>query len=263
MNGEEIRELAAVYVLGGLDGEDRARFERLLDAGDGEAVAALAEFEATLMDLTAGAQQTPAPAVREALMARIGGEEAARLAVARPVRPETPARRSRRAWWPVAWAAAMAAGIAAIAVAVPLSSRYEHRLNDLAQEAATLRAELERQRAIVALIRDPGTQVVALAGLEPAPAARARMLWNAPAGGLLVAAGLPAAPAGKAYQLWAISGKNAPVSAGVFEVDARGSGTLRVPSLPGVAAVDVFAVTLEPAGGLPAPSGPMFLAGKS
>jgi anti-sigma-K factor RskA len=36
-----------------------------------------------------------------------------------------------------------------------------------------------------------------------------------------------------------------------------------VPPLPGVSRVDVFAVTLESAAGVPAPTGPMFLAGKS
>jgi anti-sigma-K factor RskA len=89
------------------------------------------------------------------------------------------------------------------------------------------------------------------------------MIWQPTEGGLLVAAGLPPAPAGKTYQLWAIAGQNAPVSAGVFEVDPKGSASLRVPKLAGVDKVDVFAVTLEPAGGLPAPSGPMVLAGKT
>ncbi len=46
MNREEIGELAAAYALGGLEAEDRARFETLLRAGDPEAVAALREFEA-------------------------------------------------------------------------------------------------------------------------------------------------------------------------------------------------------------------------
>jgi len=113
------------------------------------------------------------------------------------------------------------------------------------------------------MLRDPGTEIVPLAGLEPAPSARARMIWNERVGGLLVAAGLPPAPAGRTYQLWAIVGKNPPVSAGIFTVDARGTGSLRVSPLGGIRRVDVFAVTLEPAGGLPAPSGPMYLAGKS
>ena len=43
------------------------------------------------------------------------------------------------------------------------------------------------------------------------------------------------------------------ITAGVFDVDARGAGSLRVPALGGIQKVDVFAVTLEPAGGLPAP----------
>jgi anti-sigma-K factor RskA len=89
------------------------------------------------------------------------------------------------------------------------------------------------------------------------------MIWNERAGGLLVAAGLPLTPAGTTYQLWAIAGKNAPVSAGVFTVDARGAASLRVSPVRGVGKVDVFAVTIEPAGGLPAPSGPMYLIGKS
>jgi anti-sigma-K factor RskA len=144
-----------------------------------------------------------------------------------------------------------------------VSAGYEQQIAALSREAGALRAELQGQRAVLALLGDPATQIVALAGLEPAPSARARMIWNAPAGGLLVAAGLPPAPEGKDYQLWAIAGTSAPVPAGVFGVDARGTATLTVPPLPDVGKVDVFAVTLEPAGGRPAPSGPMYLAGKS
>ena len=49
----------------------------------------------------------------------------------------------------------------------------------------------------------------------------------------------------------------------MFGVDASGTGSLTVRPLPGVATVNGFAVTLEPAGGLPAPSGEMYLLGKS
>ena len=176
--------------------------------------------------------------------------------------PVVPARR-RRSLWPAVWAGALAAGLGAIVVGLSVSASYEKRLDALAREAAALTGTLAREQQVIALLRDPSTAIVTLAGLEPAPAARARVLWNAPAGGLLVAAGLPAAPEGKTYQLWAIVGKEPPVSAGVFGVDAKGTGSLRVSALPGVGKVDVFAVTLEPAGGLPAPSGKMYLAGKS
>lgn len=258
MNREEIRDLAAVYAVGGLPDEDRARFEALLQAGDADATAALREFEDTLVTVATQCAQAPPPSAKSALMARIDAEVHAlpSIAAAKPAR-------SRRVFWPVLWAATMAAGIAAIAVGLSVSASYQKRLDALAHEAAALRAELGAQQQVIALLRDPSTEIIALAGLAPAPGARARMLWNAPSGGLLVTAGLPPAPAGKIYQLWAIAGKSAPVSAGVFDVDARGAGSLRVPTLGGIQKVDVFAVTLEPAGGLPAPSGPMFLAGKS
>jgi len=254
MNREEIRELAAVYALGGLDGEDRARFEALLQSGDAEATAALRDFERTLADLAAESTEAPPPSVKARLMERIVAEGRGEL----PRAVVTPFR-----WRRALWAAALAAGIAAIAVGLSVSASYERRLDALAREAVVLKAEIERARRLLAMLGDPGTDIVALSGREPAPAARARMIWNAPVGGLLVAAGLPPAPAGKAYQLWAIVGKNPPVSAGVFTVDAKGTGSLRVPPLTGVGKVDVFAVTLEPAGGLPAPSGQMYLAGKS
>jgi anti-sigma-K factor RskA len=170
---------------------------------------------------------------------------------------------ARRLLWPIVWAAVMAAGLAAVAVGLSMSARYETRLAELAHESATLQAEIARERQLIALLRDPATGIVALAGLEPARAGRARMIWNAQAGGLLVASGLPQAPAGKTYQLWAIAGKNPPAPAGVFDVDAKGTGRLRVPPLSGPGKVDVFAVTLEPAGGAPAPSGPVYLAGRS
>jgi anti-sigma-K factor RskA len=88
------------------------------------------------------------------------------------------------------------------------------------------------------------------------------MLWHSTAGGLLVAQGLPPAPEGKVYELWAIAGKGAPVPAGVFAVDAKGAGSLRVPPLQAGEDLDTFAVTLEPAGGVPAPTGSMYLVGK-
>ena len=263
MTSDEIRELAAVYALGGLDGEDRERFEALLRDADPEAISALRDFQGTVLELAGAATVSPPAGAKQALLERIG--RPARAHVSPSISAAGPARAAspRRSWWPAVWAAAMAAGIAAIAVGLSLTATYERRLERLAAETRALRAEADRLHGLLAPVRDPGSQIVTLAGLEPAPSARARMIWNAPKGGLLVTAGLPPAPSGKAYQLWAIQGANAPVSAGVFEVGADGAATLRVPPLRGVDRVDVFAITLEPAGGVPAPTGQMYLAGNS
>jgi anti-sigma-K factor RskA len=247
MNRDEIAELAAGYALGALNAEDRARFEALLASGDADAIAALRDFEGTVTGLAAETTATPSPAVKAALMARIDAQSRSR---------------SRRSTWTLVLSGALAAGIAAIAVGLVVSAAYDRRLTQLAHEAGALKQETDRQQSLVALLRDPATQVVALSGLEPAPDAKARMLWHATAGGLLVAQGLPPAPEGKAYELWAIAGKRAPVPAGVFTVDAKGVGSLRVAPIQAAGAVDTFAVTLEPAAGVPAPTGAMYLAGK-
>jgi anti-sigma-K factor RskA len=261
MTRDEIAELAAGYALGALEAEDRARFEELLAAGDTDAMATLREFGAAVAGLATETSEAPSPSVKTALMARIDAQGRERAAVARTPASLTPSP-ARRSAWTLVLSGALAAGIAAIAVGLVVSTAYDRRLTQLAREAAALRQEAARQQPLVALLRDPATQVVALSGLEPAPSAKARVLWHATAGGLLVAQGLPPAPEGKAYELWAISGRNAPVPAGVFTVDAKGVGSLRVAPLQAGGAVDTFAVTLEPAAGVPAPTGAMYLAGK-
>jgi anti-sigma-K factor RskA len=263
MNRDEIVELAAGYALGGLDGADRERFEALLRSGDPEATAALSDFEDALVDVAEGLAASPRAEVKQAVLARLDAQP--RPA---PVIPLSERRRPSR--WTAVWAGAAAAGIAAVLVGLIVSAMYERRLGELGQEAAVLKSEVQRlkveidqQQGVVALMRDPETQVVALAGQPAAPQARARMLWHRRVGGVLIAADLPPLPQGKTYQLWAIAGKAAPVSAGTFDVEQGGRTSLRVPPVSGVEAVDVFAVTVEPSGGLPAPSGPMVLAGKA
>ena len=255
MNRDEILELAAGYALGALDTEDRARFEALLDAGDADARAALRDFEATVRDVVAETAEVPPPTVKAALMARIDGESRSRAEVTQ-ILSAPRAAAPRRSLWTIALVGAIAAGIAAIAVGLVVSTVYDRRIDQLGQQ------QVELQQELVAILQDPATRTVALAGLPAAPSARGRMLWHAKAGGLLVAQGLPPAPPGKAYELWAISGKEAPVPAGVFTVDARGVGSIRVAPVAGGAEPDTFAVTLEPAGGVPAPTGSMYLVGK-
>jgi anti-sigma-K factor RskA len=261
MNRDEVIELAAGYALGALEVEDRSRFEALLAAGDAEARAALRDFESAVADLAAETAEAAPPAVKAALLARIDAEGRSRESLAQMLSAARPAP-PRRSLWTLVTVGAMAAAIAAIAVGLAASAVYDRRISQLAQEQALLKEELARQGALVTILQDPATRVVALSGLPPAPDAKARILWHATAGGLLVAQGLPPAPAGKAYELWAIAGTGAPVPAGVFTVDARGVGSLRVAPLRSGGPPDTFAVTLEPAGGVAAPTGSMYLVGK-
>jgi anti-sigma-K factor RskA len=264
---QAFEELAAVYAAGALDGQDLAIFQAHLAQGCRECEMVLAEYRDALMAVAEDLRETPPARVRQALLARVR-QESGRA-------PRMPTR--ARSWAAFRWVAsvAVAAGLMAAVISGFVSSRYEARLGQMAREAATLRERLDQmareaatladetalQRQIVALLAEPATRVVALSGLAPSPEAQARMIWHDRAGGVLLAAGLPPAPADKTYELWAIaSGK--PIPAGLFLVGAEGSGNLQVKPLAGTPKVDVFAVTLEPAGGVPAPTGQMYLASK-
>ena len=184
----------------------------------------------------------------------------------------SPRARTRRGW--LAWAVGTAA--AAIAAAAftggVVASRYEARLGLMARETAALRQRLQRDivalegqlaayRSAAELLRDPAAQVLALRGVGPSPQATGRVVWHAVNGGHMFVANLSPAPPGKVYELWTI-GKGATQPAGVFQVDAQGRGSHRIAPVDAAKPVKGFAVTLEPAGGVPAPTGPTVLASK-
>jgi anti-sigma-K factor RskA len=137
----------------------------------------------------------------------------------------------------------------------------EAERRELQRVVATLQDEIKAHDNTLRLLSTPQVRLVRLAGLAASPGASAQLLWNPAARtGLLLTSGLPQTPRNRVYELWAIAG-NEPVPAGIFDVDAAGHAFLRLPALPGTRRFDKFAVTLEPAGGVPKPTGPMHLLG--
>jgi hypothetical protein len=87
----------------------------------------------------------------------------------------------------------------------------------------------------------------------------AQVLWSRTRGLVLSGSRLPAAGPDKTYQLWLMTSGQS-VSAGVFVPDPTGRATLVVDAPPKIAGPIVgAAITVEPAGGLPKPSGQMLL----
>jgi multidrug efflux pump subunit AcrA (membrane-fusion protein) len=138
----------------------------------------------------------------------------------------------------------------------------ERRQREQVERAvASLQGEIAEREAALHSLAAPQVRAVRLAGLPPSPSANGQVLWNPAARtGVLLTSGLPPTPADRVYELWAIAGKE-PVPAGIFRVDEAGHGFLRLPPLRGNKRVDKFAVTLEPSGGVPRPTGPMHLLG--
>jgi anti-sigma-K factor RskA len=249
-------ELAPLAALGALDGPERSGFE-----------AHVADCPACRGEL----QAHEAVAGRIALsLAPVPPSSVVRRRVLEATGSRATVRPPRSAAWPWTALATAAALVLAVALFVVKGQRDEarrqaswlaSRIHDTESELASLRQNLGEEQGLHALVAHPDSRMAPLSGLKDAPQARARVIWNAASRrAVLLVSGLPPAPQGKAYEVWVIAG-SAPTPAGVFRVDAHGTATFTLLIVEDTAQVKTFAVTLEPAEGVPAPTGPMMLAG--
>jgi anti-sigma-K factor RskA len=114
----------------------------------------------------------------------------------------------------------------------------------------------------MAVLSAPDLARIELAGLAPAPRASARALWSRNRGMVFTAANLPPAPTGRVYQVWVVTA-DARISAGLLPSAPAGDSSAIFETPPDIAAPVAVAVTLEPAGGVPQPTGDMYLLGKA
>lgn len=258
-------ELLPAYAIGALDGDELRALEAHLE-GCVYCRAALAEWR---RETEALALATPPVAPAETTRARLLREiERRPQEGAEPL--AAPARRGASLGW---WAAAAAIAFAVWAGAEQRSLRRHvarlqaenaavaARLDQAKSELDSTRGELARLRLASQILTTPDLRPVVLAGLPDAPAAIGHSFVNPEEHrALFKAYKLPPAPAGKTYQLWFIAdGK--PVSAGIFDVDAQGYAQLVVDGVAPLDHIQAWAVTIEPAGGVPQPTGAMVLKG--
>jgi anti-sigma-K factor RskA len=139
--------------------------------------------------------------------------------------------------------------------------RLRGQVEVLNREMGRLQTEVVEAKQNLQVLAAPGVQAVTLAGLGPAPGAKGRTYVNpSTRDALFYAFGLPALPADKTYQLWFIAAGK-PVSAGTFAVGPRGTASLRVDRVADVRQIQAWAVTVEPRGGVPQPTGTFVLKG--
>lgn len=130
----------------------------------------------------------------------------------------------------------------------------QDRLRDVEKLLAQATAEIDTLKAS----NDLKNAQVAVMGslLKDKPKAVAVSLWNQQQqDGLLVVENLPILAAGKDYQLWVIDPESAaPISAGVFKVDAEGKIRMSFKPTKAVKKAAKFAVTEEKEGGVESPT---------
>jgi Anti-sigma-K factor rskA len=118
------------------------------------------------------------------------------------------------------------------------------------------------QDELASLLRMPNVKAVSLQGSDAAKQAGGILLYDSRTQKIwLYSVNLPESPAGMTYQLWAIHDK--PLSVGIFQMDAGKISNLLVKNVLNFSDAKTFAVSLEPSGGRPQPTGPIYLLSRS
>ena len=163
-----------------------------------------------------------------------------------------------------------------------LRNEMQQRTNEAAEakeQLAQREAELEETRVqlsqqggarsvgtpqddLATLLRIPNVKAVSLTGSDMAKRAAGFLLYDSRTQKVwLYSVNLPECPTGTTYQLWAIHDK--PMSIGTFQMDRGETTHLLVKKVPSFTDAKTFAVSLEPSGGRPQPTGPMYLLSRS
>lgn len=258
-----------LYVLGTLDLEERDAIELHL-THCAECASRLEEARARMATLALAAPlETPPAVVRDRLMQRLHAER-------QKLRRGSPDAASPFWRWvmPFGQWAVMAPALFSIILLVAAGwmaaenrrmsaevSQLEKTQEDLEAARNEQTAEVARARSVLEVLTAADTlKITLVAGAAP-PAPQGKAFYNPSKGLVFYAANLPSLPANKAYELWLVPASGNPIGAGVFSTDAHGNGEVILPTLPAGVTAKAFAVTLEPAGGSPTPTGAKVLVG--
>lgn len=280
-NHEDIKLDLSLYALGSLDPDEQRTIEQHLADGCAECAAELQAWRDVVGLVPLEVYAAGAPDLKGQLLQRVraGAGTAAASPAARVAR--------RRIGWAMPLAAAalallaiatyreigwradadrLARRVADLQQALNRTSgdldRIRTVLADREQDVAALRSALAQAEASASILHSRGLNLVALKETKDAPPAAGHVLLSPPTGrALFYAFDLPQVPNDKTYELWWITEKDGPVQAGIFRPDARGIGRIEATLPTNAGAIQAAAVTVEAAGGVAKPQGPMVLLG--
>jgi anti-sigma-K factor RskA len=241
---EEFADDLALYALGTLEGEARSGLERHLESCPGCRL----ELEQLRGDMALLAVSASGPAPpqrsRQRLLAAIA-KEPRRGSQSKPA----------RAWWrSLEWLAA-AAAVVVVGLLLQQNTNLRRQVTALQQDFAGQQEQLAQARDVIGTFTAPEAQQITLVAAKAPPQPQGKAFYLRSKGNLIfLASNMPAPPAQKAYELWLIPTSGAPIPAGVFKPNARGSATVVNPPLPSGVEAKAFAITVEPEAGSAAPS---------
>lgn len=174
-----------------------------------------------------------------------------------------PRRRAPVLPW-LAAAASLVLLIGAGLYAASLRGRLESmeaRYASAERERFALERRARESEATLAAVTAPASRVIELAAATP-QAPSGRMFWDvAHNRWTFFAHHMPQTRPGREYQLWLITADQRKIPSVTFRPDAEGHAVVQATYALPPDSLAAIAVTEEPAGGLPAPSGPVVIVG--
>jgi anti-sigma-K factor RskA len=138
----------------------------------------------------------------------------------------------------------------------------QRQVASLRDESAQQAAELTRAKDVVSTLTATDALRVTLVAAKTPPQPQGKAIYVRDRSSLIfIASNMPKLPPNKAYELWLLPTQGAPIPAGVFTPDARGSATVINPPLPAGVQAKAFAITVEPEAGSSAPTMPIAMVG--
>jgi anti-sigma-K factor RskA len=242
-NHETIVDLIPAYAIGAADAEERAAVDAHLKSCT-ECGALVEEYQSLGEDLLYAAPLAPAPVrlTEDLRMRLISG----------------PVKAPRQTWLGFIRrpSFAFAFGALALLVLLVLTNVYWFRRV----------GNLEHQTAeFMALAQAPGVTLRAASATDDpySPGMADGIVYLQPGSNvaLLCVYALPQLEQGKTYQAWLVE-DGTRTSAGTFDVNAAGYGVLLINSAKPVSEYQQLGITVEPAGGSPAPTTPRVIGGE-
>lgn len=294
----QIIDLLPAYALGALEPEELLAVDTYLHEHQGlVAQLQIAEEAATQLAYVAPLASLPAQ-VKPQLIARIQADlvgpgvseqplEVAEPTQTAPLRPHLPNTvrgltwldQIRLAFGPLnSWAAGFA--LVALVLLGIYVGQLRNRLNQITSRMAEVQTELAEletintglqqtnemleqqlqanQNQLALIAHTDFDQIVQVPGTAEAPDARG-ILYVSGERGVLMLQGLSPLPNQQTYQLWLAPIGEGALSAGLLSISPEETNWLNVNIPPGVQDLSAVGVSIEPAGGSPAPTGPIVL----
>jgi hypothetical protein len=265
-NGGHIREEDLPLLAVGALPEEECAALRAHAAGCAECAAKLAveRGRAALLALTTP-QERPAATIKAELFARMRAErkteEHQQWVVRDAASERSTSGAAKPAWWNWVLAPVAAALLIAAVVEWRESKGLQAELAGTNQRLVEVMNERQRTEMLLDVLAEQDTVSVKMAGTADAEKATGMVRYNARKGVVMYTVVLPPLPADKIYQMWLVPATGAPMSAGIFAPGAHGARQMWTAEVPMNTEAKVFAVTVEPAGGVAQPTGPKVLVG--